>query len=109
MAILKDVTTPAHAVTGYHRVVHFEGNCEGAYLDITVAGYVSAEARAAGARPLWHEYVRIPFSAFEQDPRSAIYQAIRDVKTPLYDGAGSDTDAPANCELRIKPASVEPA
>lgn len=108
MALLKDVSTPSMAVTTYHRIVRFEASCDSGNLNIMVAGYVSKEARDAGAQPLWHEYVNVPFSVFEQDPRSVMYQAIKDLQAPVFADAASDTEASPNWEMRIKPAPVAP-
>lgn len=73
MAIVKDFQTPQGFTATYHKLVRAEFNAAAEVLEITMAIYASAAARESGKPPAWHEYLRIPFADFLQDPRSLLY------------------------------------
>jgi hypothetical protein len=74
MAIIKNVLIDNFGITAqYNKIVKAEIDARAKVVEVMVAVYVSAETRDSGAQPIWHEYVRIPFSAFSQDPRNLLY------------------------------------
>lgn len=76
MAVVKDFLTPTGVVATYHRLIKVELNANTGEAELMLAIYSSPEAKAEGAAPLWHEYVRVPVSDFEQNPFSAFYPVL---------------------------------
>lgn len=76
MAIIKDFSTPQGITASYHKIIRVEVNAASEALQITLAIFANAQARAEGKTVLWHEYVTVPFSDLPQDPRVAMYQLL---------------------------------
>lgn len=76
MAIVKDFNTKFGIVAPYHRISQINMNQD--TIEILVHAYASQEARESGASHLWAEYVRIPFSDLNFDPRDIFYPLLQE-------------------------------
>lgn len=79
MAIIKHFFTKQFGIgSNYHKLLKVEINSKDEYVELTVGVYVSEGAKAAGGNPIWHEYVRIPFSKLNFDPRDIFYPLLQE-------------------------------
>ena len=111
MALIKSVETPQGVTTLYHRVVKAEMQMDAQLIEVVVAAYTSPEARDGGKVPVWHEYIRVPFSALTMDPRTAIYPLIALYGQSLLKGATGDataTPGDVGYELCLKAEAMQP-
>ena len=103
MALLKPFKTNFGVDVNYHKLLKVELDSVKQELVMTVAVYVSPEAKEAGAVPIWHEYVTIPFSEMQWDPREAFYPLL---KTYIQSYLSNSEDVlPA--ETTVKPPVFE--
>jgi hypothetical protein len=110
MAIIKDFLTPHGVTAKYHRIIKAEISVSSQTVELMVAIYASAEARAASGAPLWHEYVRVPFSALTQDPRDLLYPMLSAFGDSYLKGGETDAEgsgAPGNFTINLKPEALE--
>lgn len=111
MAILKSVLTPFGVTASYNKIVKAEINATSLVVELMVAIYASAEARALDAPPMWHEYVRIPFSKFTQDPRDLLYPMLAAYGDSYLRGGAPDAEgsgAPGNFTIDLIPEAYFP-
>lgn len=73
MAFTKRVQTPHGVFADYHKIIKIELSVVDMAMLVVLAIYASAEARDAGATPMWHEYINVPFDQLPSDPRVDVY------------------------------------
>lgn len=101
MALIKALITPQGVVAQYHKLLKVEVNTTSQIVESVFAIYATAEARDSGKSPLWHEYVRIPFTDFKQDPRSFFYDLVASYREgSLVGGATDQVSAGTVLELK---------
>ena len=106
MAVLQSLPTPSCASAGYHRIVHVEIKAREQVLVLMVAMYVNQAARDAD-RPLWHEYVTVPFAQLAVHPLAPLYQLLTTVPGSPFQGVPGDGEAPpGGYQLALLPSSV---
>lgn len=93
MAIIKDFQTNFGVTANYHRLLKVEINSVTQEVEMTVAVYISQEARDQGGVPIWHEYVRIPFNKLNFDPRDIFYPLLQNYNLSYLEG-GTTSLAP---------------
>jgi hypothetical protein len=109
MALIKDFETPAGIGLNYHRILKIEFDCVAQQAQVTMAIYASAAKREQGCPQAWNERLLIPFSAFEHDPRAALYPAVLDFWSSYLKGATSDQAAvPGAATVQLTDAATEP-
>jgi hypothetical protein len=106
MALLQSLPTPSCASAGYHRIVHVEIKAREQVLVLMVAMYVNQAARDAD-RPLWHEYVTVPFAQLAVNPLAPLYELLTTVPGSLFHAAPGDGVAPpGSYQLTLVPSSA---
>lgn len=90
MAIIKEFTTPQGVDCNYHKLLKFEFNSVNNTLDLVLAVYKNAEARANTCTPVWHEYVSIPLEQLSSDPRDLFYPLLTQYTGSYIYGGVSD-------------------
>ena len=107
MAIIKTVPTPFGVDAQYNRILKAEINAATQIVEVLVAIYASAAARDAGAPAMWNEYVRIPFSAFTNDPRNLLYPLLSMYgESYLKDGKPDLESTSGNYSIELKPEAM---
>lgn len=94
MALIKPFDTPQGVTATYHKIIKADINVAEQVIEVVLAIYASPEAREAGKSPLWHEYPRLPFSAFAEDPRVQLYSLLPADSTCYLSGATGDEPTP---------------
>lgn len=89
MAIQKDFDTNFGITANYHKISKIEFLCKEQVIEFTVAIYASQAAKEADARPLWHEYLRVPFASFNSDPRQAFYPILEQYSNSYLKGGSA--------------------
>lgn len=95
MAIIKSFETPQGVEATYHKLLKVEVSTITGMVEMLVAVYSSADARNAGATPIWHESVRIPMTQFATDPVASFYQTLTTYGPSYLIGGAPDAPAPA--------------
>lgn len=109
MALIKDIETPQAVVGSYHKIVKIEMFAAAESLQVTMAIYASAEARDAGAKPLWYDYVTVPIAALTSDPRASVYPVVAGYwDSYLKDASADQTVPPAPLPIELTEAATEP-
>jgi hypothetical protein len=109
MALIKDFETPAGIGLNYHRILRVELDCVAKQVLVTMAIYASAEKREQGCAQAWHERLQIPFDAFENDPRAALYPVVLSYWESYLQGAQADqTGSPDAAVVQLKAEATEP-
>lgn len=90
MAIIKDFYTQQGVTATYHKLLKVEISGMSNTVTMTVAIYASAEARQSGCTPMWHEYIEMPISDFESDPRTQYYELLIQKTNSYLFGGNSD-------------------
>lgn len=92
MAIIKDVLTNFGITCNYNRIRSVSIDADTEVITITVQVYLSKESRDEGSKPLWNEYVYIPFSDIEGDPRDLYYNLMMDNFPCYLNGGEAEVD-----------------
>ena len=95
MAIIKDFSTPQGVAATYHKLIKVEMNASTGVAELMLAIFSSSEAAAAGASPLWHEYVRIPIADFDENPFAAFYPMLTTHPGSYLVEGANDESAPS--------------
>lgn len=107
MAIIKNTLTKHGIQAEYWKLM--SANIDGAknLVTLNLALYASADARDAGAIPLWNEQVHFKLSELSVNPLSVLYPLL--TETDLLKDGVADTEAePALRIQHIKPESNTP-
>lgn len=113
MAIIKSFATRQGISANYHKIVRAEIDVASSTTTVTLAIYLSAEARDAGYAPLWHEYVSIPFDAMVGDFRNNLYGLVEGYwQSYAKDGEADESDITYSAvilkdEARLPPPEPE--
>lgn len=99
MAIIKPFETPQGVIATYHKVLKAEISVASMSVECTVAVYASPEKRDLGSTVLWHEYISIPFSALNQDPRDLLYSILESFNGSYLFGGVSDVVATTTTQI----------
>lgn len=111
MAILKPYPTPHGVTASYHKVQSAEIDAQTRTVKMRVLMYASAEAREAGAIPIWEKDQTVPFSAFTQDPRGLLYPMLTHFGDSFLKDGLADEDSnsiPGDFSINLKPEALEP-
>lgn len=87
MALIKNYNTQFGIVCNYHKIVKVEIQSSTNRINMMIAIYASKEAHDNDSKPLWHEYVEIPFDKFAWDPREAFYPLLKTYTQSYLQGA----------------------
>jgi len=103
MALIKPFETPQKVTASYHKLLKAEFHIPSQTIELVFAVFYSAEARDNGGSVLWHEYLKVPFSALQEDPRVGLYQLAESYEKGYLAGAWADAPQAPSGPLLIAP------
>jgi len=91
MALDKTFLTPQGVPVQYSRLLKMEVSAEEKAITYVIGMWVSKEAREAGYKPVWHEYIRVPFEEVEakgdENPLKTAYLSLMALDDTIMSGA----------------------